>query len=84
MRHEDDSGKRYFRGDRVFNTGDQWWFSTREGKDEGPYHSREEAELNATRFAQAQQELAHLEKCKEFKSRIGLGGAPVQLKLVEK
>ena len=37
----------WFRSDRVFGAGDQWYFHTREGIDIGPYDTRFEAEIEA-------------------------------------
>ena len=44
-RHDGDST--WFRSDRVFGAGDQWYFHTREGVDIGPYETRCEAEIEA-------------------------------------
>ena len=33
----------YFRSDRLFAVNDQWYFSTREHLDQGPYATRDEA-----------------------------------------
>lgn len=42
-RHDDKERKTWFRSDRFFNEGNQWYFATREGTVEGPYESRAEA-----------------------------------------
>ena len=36
--------KTFFRSDRFFTEGGQWYFSTRENTIEGPFSNREEAE----------------------------------------
>jgi hypothetical protein len=41
---DQDSTRTYFRSDRFFSVGDQWYFTTREFGDKGPYESREKAE----------------------------------------
>ena len=47
MRREDVVGTTHFRSDRLFCTGDAWFFQTREGIDVGPYESQLEAEIEA-------------------------------------
>lgn len=42
-----ESGKTWFRSERVFNTNGRWYFHTREGVDVGPYESQLEAEIEA-------------------------------------
>lgn len=39
--------KTWFRSERVFASGNQWYFHTREGVDVGPYPSQFEAEIEA-------------------------------------
>lgn len=39
-----------FRTSRFFCVGSQWYFTTREGMDSGPYASRERAENGLQRF----------------------------------
>ncbi|WP_196139847.1 DUF6316 family protein [Aliikangiella sp. G2MR2-5] len=39
-----ENSKSWFRSERFYHTGDGWWFQTREGVEEGPYISIEEAE----------------------------------------
>lgn len=34
-----------FRCDRLFNVGMKWFFATREGKDEGPFDDKHEANV---------------------------------------
>jgi hypothetical protein len=41
--------KTYFRCDRYFSVGHEWYAMTREGRDLGPYASREAAELGLAR-----------------------------------
>ena len=44
MNRADDQNKtHFFRSDRLFAVNDQWYFSTREHLDQGPYATREEA-----------------------------------------
>ena len=39
-----------FRSDRMFVADNQWYFSTREGDEMGPYATREEAEAELVRY----------------------------------
>ena len=39
-----------FRSERVFYAGGEWYYTTREGSDRGPYNSREEAEAELLLF----------------------------------
>ncbi len=39
-----------FRSDRMFVADNQWYFSTREGEEKGPFATREEAEAELVRF----------------------------------
>lgn len=42
---EDDAGNRvWFRSDRIFKDNGSWYFQTREGTLEGPFHDRSSAE----------------------------------------
>ncbi len=43
-REDDQNQKTWFRSDRFFNEGPDWFFSTRENTVEGPFSSREDAE----------------------------------------
>ncbi|KGD65928.1 thiolase [Alcanivorax nanhaiticus] len=43
-REDDQNERTWFRSDRFFNEGPNWYFSTRENTIEGPYPNREEAE----------------------------------------
>lgn len=43
-RQDDQSARTWFRSDRFFNEGPNWYFTTRENTVEGPYATREEAE----------------------------------------
>jgi len=51
MRREDVVGTTHFRSDRLFCTGDAWFFQTREGIDVGPYPTRETADVESKRLA---------------------------------
>lgn len=46
-----------FRSDRYFCVGTQWYFSTREGFDSGPYANKERAEQSLDRFIQVVKKL---------------------------
>ena len=39
-----------FRSDRIFVADSQWYFSTREGEEVGPYATKEEAEAELVRY----------------------------------
>lgn len=39
-----------FRSDRFFSVGNQWYFSTREGFDSGPYANKKRAQESLQRF----------------------------------
>lgn len=39
-----ESGSHPFRSGRIFSVGNQWYFSTRENGDQGPFSSRTDAE----------------------------------------
>ncbi len=41
----------YFRSDRLFSVNDKWYFSTREHLDQGPYTTRNEAEIEMIAYA---------------------------------
>lgn len=43
-RKDDEAEKTWFRSDRFFTEGTDWYFTTRENTVEGPFSSREEAE----------------------------------------
>ena len=50
-RRQDTSHPPAFRSSsRVFSVGNEWYFSTREGSDEGPFDTREEAEAALALF----------------------------------
>lgn len=67
MRKNDEKAARYFRSsDRFVRSDSTWWFTTREG-DQGPYHSREEAELALRRYVDAQQMAEDLREQREQK-----------------
>lgn len=44
MRQDDNDKKTWFRSQRFFTEGSNWYFTTREGTVEGPFESRDEAE----------------------------------------
>lgn len=39
-----------FRSDRMFTIGHEWFFSTREGNEKGPFRDRKMAEVALSRF----------------------------------
>jgi hypothetical protein len=44
-RKEDgDSEKRFFQVDRFYQTNGEWFYTTREGEEKGPFESKDEAE----------------------------------------
>lgn len=48
-----ESDKTWFRGDRFFHVGEQWYFSTREGFEIGPYNSQDEAHAGLEIYVEA-------------------------------
>ena len=46
-----------FRSDRFFCVGNQWYFSTREGFESGPYSDKQRAEQSLNRFLDIVQKL---------------------------
>lgn len=50
MRISDNREGSYFRSERFFCVNQQWFFATREGKDCGPYSSRDRAEEGLNKF----------------------------------
>jgi len=49
-----------FRSDRYFSVGNQWYFSTREGFDSGPYANKERAAQSLERFIQVVKKLPNI------------------------
>jgi hypothetical protein len=49
-RRQGEAGAVPFRTGRFFNVGSNWYFATREAIDQGPYLSRNEAELALTKY----------------------------------
>ena len=45
-----ESGSIPFRSGRIFNVGMQWYFTTREGIDRGPFEDRNDAEVELRLF----------------------------------
>jgi hypothetical protein len=45
-----ESGPVPFRSGRLFSVGDKWYFATREGTDQGPFESKEDAEAELRLF----------------------------------
>lgn len=50
MRSNDDRDLLHFRSDRVVQENGRFYFSTREGTLEGPFHSRDQAEIAAALY----------------------------------
>ncbi len=48
--------KSWYRSERYFRSGNNWYFATREKWDIGPFKAREEAELAVSRYLKAIQE----------------------------
>ena len=51
-----------FRTGRFFNVGAKWYFATREAIDQGPFNSKDEAELALNKY---------IEHCKSVESNWG-------------
>jgi len=49
-----------FRSNRFFCVGNQWYFSTREGFDSGPYANKTRAEESLQRFLQVVKKLPNI------------------------
>jgi len=49
-----------FRSDRFFCVGNQWYFSTREGFDSGPYADKTRASDSLKRFLQVVKKLPNI------------------------
>lgn len=67
MRRTDpeNSTRRYFRAqDRVFTQNGQWFFTAREGEI-GPFHSRETAIKEVTRYVQERSDLERFQQARE-------------------
>ena len=49
-RKGEDSDLMRFRANRLFSSGSAWYFSTREGKDHGPFFTKEDALKTIEKF----------------------------------
>ena len=49
-RKTDDPAEVHFQADRVHNLNGKWYFMTREGRNIGPFESKEEAEKEVALF----------------------------------
>jgi len=49
-----------FRTGRFFNVGAQWYFSTREATDQGPYIDKRDAEYALSRYVESCQSLGKI------------------------
>ncbi|MAX55897.1 MAG: hypothetical protein CL537_10385 [Alcanivoracaceae bacterium] len=56
-RKDDAASRTWFRSDRFFSQGPNWYFSTRENTVEGPYDSRLEAEAGLMLYLRDMQSL---------------------------
>lgn len=50
LKREGEDGHSPFRSERIFNAGNEWYFSTRDGKDIGPFESKDEAKAELALF----------------------------------
>lgn len=50
-----EADKTWFRSDRFFYLGEEWYFSTREGTDVGPFNSIDSARTGLDRYIEAMQ-----------------------------
>ena len=50
FRRGEDGSQTRFRVNRLFSSGSAWYFSTREGKEQGPYITKEHAQQAINRF----------------------------------
>ena len=49
-RKGESSSQSRFRANRLFTSGSAWYFSTREGRDQGPFINKEQAEIAISEF----------------------------------
>lgn len=61
-RSTDDSHTHYFRTERVFLSNEQYYFSTREGVDQGPYANPNDAEKALGHYVQTQRTMQRLRR----------------------
>jgi hypothetical protein len=54
MRKDDASTKQHFRSDRFFVVSGQYYFTTREGEDFGPFENRDEAANKLSDYLETQ------------------------------
>ena len=54
MRRNDPDSTRHFRSDRFFVVSGQWYFTTREGENFGPFSCREDAEKKLRDYVETQ------------------------------
>ena len=54
QRSTDDIQKHYFRAERVFLSNEQYYFSTREGVDQGPYANASDTEKALNHYVRTQ------------------------------
>ena len=56
-RKDDATSKTWFRSDRFFNQGPNWYFTTRENTAEGPFDTRDHAEAGLMLYLRDMQSL---------------------------
>ena len=71
-----------FRASRFFKGGDQWYFQSREGGNQGPFGSREEAQCALTTYTRVFKDLdfnSHIPESAYCASANKLSLVPIQL-----
>lgn len=61
-RSTDDDHTHYFRTERVFLSNEQYYFSTREGVDQGPYANLNDAEKALGHYVQTQRTMQRIRR----------------------
>lgn len=59
-RKEDDDSKLFFQMDRFVQQNDEWFYTTREGEERGPFESKEDARGDLIAY------MRHLKKMEDF------------------
>lgn len=59
-KEDDDKNKMYFQMDRFVQQNNEWFYTTREGEERGPFASRDDAEGDLIAF------IRHLRKMEDF------------------
>ena len=71
---EGENNSTWFRTNRIFQADGDWYFSTREGRNIGPYGNRPATEAGLQRFIKCLTEKRRNSPSFEFASQIALGG----------